>query len=307
MVLHLQHHFIRGTGMDKVLRNKKNLIIFILPALVLYIAFVLVPIIYNVYISLFQTDLMGKNNYVGLRNYTNLMKDKFFLKALKNNAKLVVGSLVAHLPLALIFGNLIFIKIKGSRFFQSVFFLPSVICGAGVGIMFKMVYNSEFGLINALLDLLHLPGLKHAWLNEEQTVMMAMIIVVMWKFVGYHMVIQLAAMRSIPAELFEAAKIDGASMWQQFTKITLPLIKHVIRIDVVLIITGSLKYFDLIWTMTKGGPNHASEVMATYMYNMGFRTLKFGYAGAIGVVLLILCVAVIWLVNHLVRVEQMEY
>ena len=139
------------------------------------------------------------------------------------------------------------------------------------------------------------------------TVMMAMIIVVMWKFVGYHMVIQLAAMRSIPAELFEAAKIDGASMWQQFTKITLPLIKHVIRIDVVLIITGSLKYFDLIWTMTKGGPNHASEVMATYMYNMGFRTLKFGYAGAIGVVLLILCVAVIWLVNHLVRVEQMEY
>ena len=307
MVLHLQHHFIRGTDMDKVLRNKKNLIIFILPALVLYIAFVVVPIIYNVYISLFQTDLMGKNNYVGLRNYTNLMKDKFFLKALKNNAKLVVGSLIAHLPLALIFGNLIFIKIKGSRFFQSVFFLPSVICGAGVGIMFKMVYNSEFGLINALLDLLHLPGLKHAWLNEEQTVMMAMIIVVMWKFVGYHMVIQLAAMRSIPAELFEAAKIDGASMWQQFTKITLPLIKHVIRIDVVLIITGSLKYFDLIWTMTKGGPNHASEVMATYMYNMGFRTLKFGYAGAIGVVLLILCVAVIWLVNHLVRVEQMEY
>ena len=293
--------------MDKVLRNKKNLIIFILPALVLYIAFVVVPIIYNVYISLFQTDLMGKNNYVGLRNYTNLMKDKFFLKALKNNAKLVVGSLIAHLPLALIFGNLIFIKIRGSRFFQSVFFLPSVICGAGVGIMFKMVYNSEFGLINALLDLLHLPGLKHAWLNEEQTVMMAMIIVVMWKFVGYHMVIQLAAMRSIPAELFEAAKIDGASMWQQFTKITLPLIKHVIRIDVVLIITGSLKYFDLIWTMTKGGPNHASEVMATYMYNMGFRTLKFGYAGAIGVVLLILCVAVIWLVNHLVRVEQMEY
>ena len=96
-------------------------------------------------------------------------------------------------------------------------------------------------------------------------------------------------------------------MWQQFTKITLPLIKHVIRIDVVLIITGSLKYFDLIWSMTKGGPNHASEVMATYMYYQGFRTLKFGYASAIGLVLLVLCAAVIWLVNHLIRVEQMEY
>lgn len=237
----------------------------------------------------------------------NLFNDKFFLKALKNNAMLVVGSLIAHLPLALVFGNFIFTKIRGSKFFQSAFFLPSVICGAGVGIMFKMIYNSEFGLVNALLDLLHMPQFKHSWLNEEQTVMFAMILVVMWKFVGYHMVIQLAAMRSIPGELYESARIDGATMWQQFTKITLPLIKHVIRIDVVLIITGSLKYFDLIWSMTKGGPNHASEVMATYMYYQGFRTLKFGYASAIGVVLLILCTAVIWLVNRLIRVEKMEY
>ena len=217
------------------------------------------------------------------------------------------GRAVKLLPLALLFGNFIFTKIKGSKFFQSAFFLPSVICGAGVGIMFKMIYNSEFGLVNALLDLLHMPQFKHSWLNEEKTVMFAMILVVMWKFVGYHMVIQLAAMRSIPGELYESARIDGASMWQQFTKITLPLIKHVIRIDVVLIITGSLKYFDLIWSMTKGGPNHASEVMATYMYYQGFRTLKFGYASAIGVVLLALCTAVIWLVNHLIRVEQMEY
>lgn len=126
--------------------------------------------------------------------------------------------------------------------------------------MFKMIYNSEFGLVNALLDLLHMPQFKHSWLNEEKTVMFAMILVVMWKFVGYHMVIQLAAMRSIPGELYESARIDGASMWQQFTKITLPLIKHVIRIDVVLIITGSLKYFDLILVHDQGGPNHASEV-----------------------------------------------
>lgn len=293
--------------MNKVLSNKKTVAIFILPSLILFAVFVLIPIIYNVYISLFQTDLMGTKNFVGLRNYMNLFNDQFFLKALKNNAMLVVGSLIAHLPLALVFGNFIFTKIRGSKFFQSVFFLPSVICGAGVGIMFKMIYNSEFGLVNALLDLLHMPQFKHAWLNEEKTVMFAMILVVMWKFVGYHMVIQLAAMRSIPGELYESARIDGASMWQQFTKITLPLIKHVIRIDVVLIITGSLKYFDLIWSMTKGGPSHASEVMATYMYYQGFRTLKFGYASAIGVVLLVLCAAVIWLVNHLIRVEQMEY
>ena len=251
--------------MNKVLSNKKTIAIFILPAFLLYGVFVLIPIIYNIYLSMFQTDLMGKKNFVLFRNYMNLLNDKIFLKALKNNGMLVVGSLLAHLPLALLFGNFIFIKIRGSRFFQSVFFLPSVICGAGVGLLFNMIYNSEFGLLNTFLDLIRLSGLKHAWLSEEKTVMLALIIVVMWKYVGYHMVIQLAAMKSIPDSLFEAARIDGATTWQQFTKITYPLIKHVIKIDVVLIITGSLKYFDLVWTMTKGGPNHASEVMATYM------------------------------------------
>lgn len=293
--------------MNKVLSNKKTIAIFILPAFLLYGVFVLIPIIYNIYLSMFQTDLMGKKNFVLFRNYMNLLNDKIFLKALKNNGMLVVGSLLAHLPLALLFGNSIFIKISGSRFFQSIFFLPSVICGAGVGLLFNMIYNSEFGLLNTFLDLIRLSGLKHAWLSEEKTVMLALIIVVMWKYVGYHMVIQLAAMKSIPDSLFEAARIDGATTWQQFTKITYPLIKHVIKIDVVLIITGSLKYFDLVWTMTKGGPNHASEVMATYMYYQGFRTMKFGYASAIGLVLLVLCMLVIWGVNRLIRTEKLEY
>ena len=115
------------------------------------------------------------------------------------------------------------------------------------------------------------------------------------------------AYNSVPASLYEAARIDGATSWQQFAKITYPLIKHVIKIDVVLIITGSLKYFDLVWTMTKGGPNHASEVMATYMYYQGFRTLKFGYASAIGLVLLVLCMLVIWGVNLVFRTEPVEY
>ena len=220
---------------------------------------------------------------------------------------LVLGSLAAHLPLALLFVTFIFNKIRGSRFYQSVFFLPSVICGAGVGLLFNMIYNSEFGLVNTFLDLIRLSGLKHAWLSEEKTVMMALVVVVMWKYVGYHMVIQLAAMKSIPYSLYEAARIDGATSWQQFAKITYPLIKHVIKIDVVLIITGSLKYFDLVWTMTKGGPNHASEVMATYMYYQGFRTLKFGYASAIGLVLLVLCMLVIWGVNLVFRTEPVEY
>lgn len=293
--------------MNKVLEEKKTVAIFILPALALYVIFVLIPIIYSIFLSFYQTDLMNKQNFVGLKNYKHLLNDKFFIKAVKNNLLLVVGSLIAHLPLALFFGNALFKKIRGAKFFQSVFFLPSVICGAGVGLLFNMVYNSQFGLVNSLLDLLRLSRWKHAWLSEEKTVMFALIVVVMWKFVGYHMIIQLAAMKAIPQSLFEAAKIDGASNMQQFFNITLPLIRHVIKIDVILIITGSLKYFDLIWSMTKGGPNHASEVMATYMYYQGFRTLKFGYASAIGAIMLLMSMFIIWLVNHVIKTEKIEF
>lgn len=293
--------------MHKVLSNKKTIAIFICPALLLYACFVLIPIFYTLYISFFQTDLMSQNVFVGLRNYSNMFRDDFFQKALVNNLLLVIGSLAAHLPLALFFGNALFHKVRGSKFFQSVFFLPSVICGAGVGLLFNMVYNSEFGIVNTLLEALHLSSWKHAWLSEEKTVMFALIVVVMWRFVGYHMVIQLAAMKAIPQSLYEAAEIDGATSFQQFKFLTLPLIKHVIKIDVVLIITGSLKYFDLIWSMTKGGPNHASEVMATYMYYQGFRTMKFGYASAMGIVLLAICMGIIWIVNRVIRTEKLEY
>ena len=293
--------------MQSVFGNKKSIMVFVLPSLILYIIFVLFPIVYNFYISGFRTDLMSRNDFVGFGNYINLFKDGFFQMAIRNNMLLVVGSMIAHLGLGLFFANALFMKIKGAKFFQSVFFLPVVISGVAVGIMFSFIYNSEFGLVNKLLDILSLEQFKHSWLQETETVMGAIIFVVMWRFVGYHMVIQLAAMKAIPMELFEAASIDGASPWQRFSMITLPLIKHILRIDAVLVITGSLKYFDLIFAMTKGGPSHASEVLATYMFYQGFRTMKFGYASAIGMIMLVLCVLAIWIVNRVIKAEKVEY
>lgn len=293
--------------MDKILKNKKNIAFFVVPALLLYCIFGLAPIIYNFYLSLFRTDLMSPGVFIGLKNYSNLLKDKVFIQSVKNNLILVVGSLVAHLPIALLLCSILFEKIKFSKLFQAVFFLPSVICGAAVGLTWSFVYNSEYGIVNKILELLGRDDLKHAWLSDEKTVMAAILVVVMWQFIGYHMVIQLAAMKNIPTSLFEAAAIDGASKFKQFTSITLPLIKHILKIDAVLIITGSLKYFDLVFVMTSGGPNHASEVLSTYMYYQGFRTLKYGYASAIGTVLLLLCVASILVVNLVFKTEKIEY
>jgi raffinose/stachyose/melibiose transport system permease protein len=290
-----------------VFSRKRTILLFILPTLLIYTVFVLVPIVYNIYISLYRTDLMSPGVFIGFKNFTNLLKDDIFIKALSNNLLLVLGSFLAHFPLALFFGNAIFTKIRGSRVFQTLFFVPCVICGTAVGLMFQLLYNNEFGLVNAFLDLVGLSSLKQGWLTDKSVVMFSLIFVVMWRFVGYHMVIQIAAMKAIPGDLYEAAEIDGASPWVQFSWITFPLIKNILKIDTVLIITGSLKYFDIVQSMTKGGPDHASEVMATYMYYTGFRTLKFGYASAIGIILLILCVFVIKIVDLVFRKQDLEY
>lgn len=290
--------------MKKVMGNKRSIAVFVLPAFLIYAVFVLIPIGYNVYVSMLKTDLMSPSKFVGLKNYVNLFRDTTFVGALKNNILMVIGSLIAHLPLALLFGNILFQKIKGSHFFQTVFFLPSVICGVAVGLTWTFVYNPEFGLLNKLLEKIGLGNLKQLWLADKKLAMLCIIVVVMWQYVGYHMIIQLAAMRNIDSSFYEAAEIDGATKWEQFRLITFPLIKPILKIDAVLIITGSLKYYDLVAVMTGGGPNHATEVMSTYMFYQGFRTLKYGYSAAIGVILLILCMCAVKISDLVFRSDQ---
>jgi raffinose/stachyose/melibiose transport system permease protein len=286
--------------MDKIQRSKRYIGLFVGPAFVVFFIFGLIPIIYNFILSLYRTDLMSPSVFVGLKNYKNLLSDSIFQQSLRNNLLMVVGSLSAHLPLAMVLSLILFNnKMKSGKMYQSIFFLPCVVCGTAVGLAWTFIYNSQFGLVNSLLDIFNLSQHKHQWLSDEKTVIFAIIIVVMWQYVGYHMVIQLAAMRDISSDIFDAASIDGASKWQQFRCIIFPLIKPILKIDSILIITGSLKYFDLVFVMTGGGPSHASEVLATYMYYQGFRTLKYGYSSAIGNILLLLCVASMIISNFL--------
>lgn len=290
--------------MNKVMGNKKTIACFVLPAFIIYAIFALFPIAYNIYMSLFKTDLMTGKQFVGLGNYTGLFKDRTFRHALSNNIFMVVGSLIAHMPLAMFFANAIYKKIKGAAFFQTVFFLPSVICGVAVGLTWTFIYNGNYGLLNAFLKFIGLGSLAQVWLANKNLAMLCIIVVVMWQYVGYHMVIQLAAMRNIDSSFFEAAEIDGATGWQQFKYITFPMIKPILKIDAVLIITGSLKYYDLVAVMTSGGPNHATEVMSTYMYYEAFNVLKYGYASAIGVILMILCVMAVGISNTVFRTKE---
>ena len=268
--------------MNKVMGNKKTIALFVLPAFIIYSIFALAPIFYNVYLSLFDTDLMSKMNFVGIKNYLSLFSDKTFKHAFGNNILMVVGA----------------------SFFQTVFFLPCVICGVAVGLTWTFVYNGNYGLLNGFLKAIGLGGLQQMWLANKETAMLCIIIVIMWQYVGYHMVIQLAAMRNIDSSFYEAAEIDGATGWQQFKYITFPLIKPILKIDAVLIITGSLKYYDLVAVMTSGGPNHATEVMSTYMYYQSFNILNYGYASAIGVVLMLLCMLSVGISNRVFKTDE---
>ena len=290
--------------MKSIRSNKYTILLFVAVPLLIYVFFALIPILYNIYISLFDTNLLTPGKFVGLKNYARLLKDTTFLRALRNNIFLVIGSLTAHMGLGLFFANAIFQKVKGSKFFQSVFFLPSVICGVAVGLIWTFVYHGNYGLLNAFLKLIGQGDLQQVWLSNKNLALICIIVVVMWQWVGYHVVIQLAAMRNIPQELYEAAQLDGASEWQQFKNITVPLIRPILKVDAVLIITGALKYYDLVAVMTNGGPNHATEVMSTYMYYEAFNVLKFGYSSAIGVVLLILCMSAVMLTNKVFKTEN---
>lgn len=290
--------------MKSIRSNKYTILLFVAVPMLIYVFFALIPILNNIYISLFDTNLLTPGKFVGLKNYARLLKDTTFLRALRNNIFLVIGSLTAHMGLGLFFANAIFQKVKGSKFFQSVFFLPSVICGVAVGLIWTFVYHGNYGLLNAFLKLIGQGDLQQVWLSNKNLALICIIVVVMWQWVGYHVVIQLAAMRNIPQELYEAAQLDGASEWQQFKNITVPLIRPILKVDAVLIITGALKYYDLVAVMTNGGPNHATEVMSTYMYYEAFNVLKFGYSSAIGVVLLILCMSAVMLTNKVFKTEN---
>lgn len=290
--------------MKSIRSNKYTILLFVAVPMLIYVFFALIPILYNIYISLFDTNLLTPGKFVGLKNYARLLEDTTFLRALRNNIFLVIGSLAAHMGLGLFFANAIFQKVKGSKFFQSVFFLPSVICGVAVGLIWTFVYHGNYGLLNAFLKLIGQGDLQQVWLSNKNLALICIIVVVMWQWVGYHVVIQLAAMRNIPQELYEAAQLDGASEWQQFKNITVPLIRPILKVDAVLIITGALKYYDLVAVMTNGGPNHATEVMSTYMYYEAFNVLKFGYSSAIGVVLLILCMSAVMLTNKVFKTEN---
>lgn len=294
--------------MELMLRNKKTILTFLLPGFLIYIGVVIAPIINTVYLSLFKWNVLGDKKFLGLGNYIRLFSmDDVFKLGMKNTFLLMGLSLVIQIPLAIMLALALSGKVKGKRYFKTVFFFPNILASVAVGLLWTFIYNPDFGIVNKVLSAVGLESLTRLWLAEEQTVLPSIIVTLCWQFVGYHMILYLAAIENIPSSMNEAAVIDGADSWRMIRYITLPLIKPIIAIDAVLLATGALRYFDLIYIMSNGGPNHASEVIASYMYYKSFRDMQYGYGSAVSVILLVLCLGITYILNKAFKSEDIQY
>ncbi|RBW69861.1 sugar ABC transporter permease [Bacillus taeanensis] len=263
---------------------KKALVItsFIGPAFMIYALYVLYSIGVTFYYSLFQwTGIDANKVFIGLGNYFQLIADRVFWLSLENNLILILASLLTQIPFGLIMALMLFAPIHGIRIFRTVYFLPLLMSTVAIGILFTFIFDANFGVVNQALAAVGLDSWQRGWLGDEQTAMWTVTATICWQFAPFYMILFRAAIVGIPEELYEAAKIDGASAVQRFKSITLPLLLPTIVTSSILAIIGSLKYFDLIYVMTNGGPNNSTELMATYMYKQAFTTFNMGYGSSI--------------------------
>ncbi|MER5794866.1 sugar ABC transporter permease [Streptomyces sp. NPDC001980] len=257
---------------------------FQLPALALFGVLVLLPILFALYASFFRWGGFGMpSDYTGTDNFTRLFQDDVFLGDLWRCLVLVLLSLALQLPFALAMAVLLNQRIRGRAVYRMLFFAPYVLSEAITGVLFGMIFAPGDGLADHLLSDLGLGALGGKWFADPSTVMATLFLVMTWKYFGFHMMLYLAGLQSIPAELTEAATVDGASPWQRFRHVTLPLLAPTLRISVFLSVIGSIQLFDLVWVVTAGGPDHHSETMAVTMFQYGFKRYQVGYASAISV------------------------
>lgn len=259
---------------------------FILPVFIFFLVFMVYPIIYSFILS-FQKFQDGKYIFVAFDNYKMLFKDDVFIRGLENTFIYLIIQVPIMILLALILATLLnnkFIKFK--QFFRISFFLPALIGLVAYSIVFKLFLNTDFGLINYVLRLFHLPIVD--WLNGQLSSKASIILAITWRWTGYNMVILLAALQGIPEDIYEACDIDGANAFQRFLLVTVPLVKPVILFCTITSTIGTLQLFDEPYILTGGGPSNATITVAQYLYSTGFRYFNFGYAAAISYVIAII-------------------
>ncbi|ETT48590.1 MULTISPECIES: sugar ABC transporter permease [Paenibacillus] len=288
--------------MDKVMSNKKIIALYVFPALLLILAIVYIPIVLTGYYGLNKWNGIGALTFIGFDNYKALLTDQTFWNSAWHSLQLALFStlsLIIYLAIAMVLAA----RIKGANLFRKIYLIPMLLSSVAIAQLWLRIYHPTNGIVNSLLVSIGFAN-PPAWLAEPTLVLFALFIPILWQYAGFYILIYYAALKNIPTSLEEAAKIDGASALQIAWKIKLPLAMEVIKVTIVLAVVGSLKYFDLIFVMTDGGPNGSSEVMASYMYHQAFRAYDFGYGSAIGFFLLVICLVITWVIRKLTATKD---
>jgi ABC-type sugar transport system permease subunit len=269
--------------------------LFVLPIALFFAVFVAFPFLRSFYLSLTDWNGFTTPHFIGLRNFRSLADDPVFWKALRTTLIFTAVTTLLQTTLPLLLAVFVNIGWRGSVVFRTLLFVPVIVSFVVTALLWQLIYDPNFGLLNELLRGIGLGSLAHPWLADPSTVVPAIIVVSLWQSIGFYMLIYLAALQGVDPNLREAARIDGARPWQELVYVTIPSVRRVTAIVVLLNLINGFNTFDVIYVMTGGGPNRASEVLGTYLYKLAFGTESgaipaFGYATAISMVVFALCV-----------------
>lgn len=248
---------------------------------------------------------IGEKTFIGLENYIRLLQDAQFWSSALHSLILAVASVLSlaiYLAIAFVLAS----RIKGANMFRKIYLIPMLLASVAIAQLWMKIYNPTNGMLNTFLMSIGFDN-PPAWLGDENLALYSIILPTIWQYAGFYILIYYAALKNVPDSLVEAARIDGASAFQIAMKIKLPMIMNVVKVTIILAAVGSLKYFDLIYIMTAGGPSGSSEVMASYMYSTAFNKFDFGYGSAIGFFLLIICLLVTLLIQRLTIADKDLY
>ena len=282
--------------------NYLAVFLFLLPALALFIGILIAPIIKSAYYSLFDWNGMGEMTFLGLANYKELFTSKAigFMKALLNACILAALSVFIQLPVSLGLALALGRGIKGEKPFLSIYFMPVLISTVVIGQLWLKIYNPDYGLLNSALTKIGLENLCHIWLGDKKTALLSVFVPTLWQYVGYHMLLMYAGVKSVSPELREAAMLDGATDGQVNRYIVIPSIKQIIKVSIIFAITGSLKSYDLIKVFAKDAYNCSYKVPSLMLVRYAFNNAG-GIASAIAVIMIILCFAFAITINWLFK------
>ena len=285
----------------------KTALAFIAPALILYVLFIIVPTVSSVYYSFTSWDGISPDvKFIGLAHYKEIFTSARFGNALKNTIILTIFISVLENAFALALAVLVDNIRWGKNFFRSAFYIPVLISGIVSGFIWKIMYNYNFGAINSILTQIGLGDFRQDWLGNTSLTLIMIGVVLVWKGAGYYMIIYLASLQSVSTDVIEAAEIDGASLWQRFRMITIPLISGAFTINFTLSLINGLKVFDQINVMTDGGPGFTSETLVYLLYKVGFTEGRQGFGTAVGIMLLFIIIILNTIQQKFLRSREVQ-